>query len=85
MPSPLKPVVLNTDLRHVPVLAKLPEVKLQWIIDQGKEIKLQPGELLREPREILQLACFFVAGRLLDSRWQPRHSAETARYSHPIW
>ena len=49
MPSPLKPVVvLNTDrLRRVPVLAGLPEVKLQWIIDRGKEIRLQPGELLR--------------------------------------
>ncbi|MBV9384956.1 MAG: cyclic nucleotide-binding domain-containing protein [Chroococcidiopsidaceae cyanobacterium CP_BM_ER_R8_30] len=49
MPSSLKPVVpLNTALlRRVPVFANLPEMKLQWIIDQGKEIRLQSGELLR--------------------------------------
>ena len=48
MPSHLLPVLLNTDLlRRVPVLAALPEVKLQWIIAQGKEIRLQPSELLR--------------------------------------
>ena len=53
MPSPLKPVVsVNTNLlRHVPVLAGLPEVKLQWIIAQAKEIRLQPGELLRAEGE----------------------------------
>lgn len=48
MPSHLKSVRLNTDLlRRVPVLAKLPEVKLQWIIDQSQEVRLKPGEILR--------------------------------------
>lgn len=53
MPSPLKPVVvLNTGfLRRVPVFANLPEMKLQWIIDQGKEIRLESGELLRAEGE----------------------------------
>lgn len=47
MPSSLN-VRLNPDLlRRVPVLAKLPEPKLQWMINQGKEIKLQPGKLLQ--------------------------------------
>jgi signal transduction histidine kinase len=59
MPSALKPVRLNPDLlRRVPVLAKLSELKLQWIIDQGKEIKLQPGELLRA--EGTPADCMFV-------------------------
>lgn len=48
MPSSLKSISLNTDLlRRVPVLAQLPEHNLQWIIDQAKEVWLQPGELLR--------------------------------------
>lgn len=66
MPSPLKPVVLlNTDLlRHVPVLAKLPEVKLQWIIDQGKEIRLQPGELLRAEGDPATCVFLLLAGSL---------------------
>jgi signal transduction histidine kinase len=63
MPSPLKPVVpLNINLlRRVPVLADLPEMKLQWIIDRGKEIRLQPSELLRAEGE--PATCMFV---LLD-------------------
>lgn len=59
MPISLKSVRLNTDLlRHVPVLAGLPEAKLQWIIDRGKEIRLQPGELLRA--EGTPATCMFV-------------------------
>lgn len=60
MPTPLKAVVLlNTDLlRRIPVLANLPELKLQWIIDQGKEIRLQPGELLRAEGE--PATCVFL-------------------------
>ena len=60
MPSSLKSVVpLNTDLlRGVPVLAGLPEVKLQWIIAQGKEITLQPGEMLRA--EGTPATCMFL-------------------------
>lgn len=60
MLNSLKPVVpLTTDLlRRVPVLAGLPEVKLQWIIAQGKEIELQPGELLRA--EGTPATCMFL-------------------------
>ena len=60
MLSHLKAVVpLNTDLlRCVPVLANLPEAKLQWIIEQGEEIRLQPGELLRA--EGTPATCMFV-------------------------
>jgi signal transduction histidine kinase len=48
MSTTLKSVSLNPDiLRRVPILAELPEKKLQWMIDQGKEVRLQPGELLR--------------------------------------
>jgi signal transduction histidine kinase len=48
MSTTLKSVSLNPDvLRRVPILADLPEKKLQWMIDQGKEVRLQPGELLR--------------------------------------
>lgn len=60
MPSSLKPVVpLKPNLLHrVPVFANLPEMKLQWMIDQGKEIRLQPGELLRAEGEPAN--CMFV-------------------------
>lgn len=60
MSSSLKPVVpLKTNLLHrVPVFANLPETKLQWMIDRGKEIRLQPGELLRAEGEPAN--CMFV-------------------------
>lgn len=66
MSSSLKSVVsLHPDtLRRVPVLAPLPEKKLQWMIDQGKEVWLQPGQLLRSEGEPAD--CVFV---LLEGRF----------------
>lgn len=59
MPSSLKTVHLKPNLlRRVPVLAKLPELKLQWMINQGREIKLQPGGLLRAEGTLAD--CMFV-------------------------
>lgn len=59
----LKPIVpLHPDLlRQIPVLSKLPEPKLQWLINQGNERWLQPGELLRAEGEPAN--CIFL---LLD-------------------
>lgn len=67
MPSPLQSIVsLHPDvLRRVPVLAKLPNKKLQWMIDQGKEVRLQPGQLLRAEGEPAD--CVFV---LLEGNFQ---------------
>ena len=58
MTSPLKTRLCPDLLRQVPVFAKLPERKLQWMIDQGKEVWLQPGELLRSEGEPAD--CVFV-------------------------
>lgn len=66
MTTSLKAVRLRPDqLRQVPVLAKLPETKLQWLIDQGKEVRLQPGDLLRA--EGTPADCMFV---LLEGNFQ---------------
>lgn len=52
MPSPAKTTRLTPDtLRRVPILAKLTDKKLQWILDQGKEVWLQPSQLLRSEGE----------------------------------
>jgi signal transduction histidine kinase len=51
--------MLNTShLRRVEVLSLLPETKLQWMLDQGQEIRLNPGELLRA--EGTPASCIFV-------------------------
>lgn len=67
MPSTLKSLIsLHPDsLRRVPVLSKLPEKKLQWMIDQGQEVRLQPGELLRSEGDPAD--CMFV---LLEGRFR---------------
>lgn len=36
-----------SDLRRVDVLNLLPDSQLQWMLEQGQEIRLAPGELLR--------------------------------------
>jgi signal transduction histidine kinase len=41
---------VNT-LRQVSLFAKLPDTTLQWLIDEGREISLQPGEILRREGE----------------------------------
>jgi CRP-like cAMP-binding protein len=39
--------MLNVNaLRQVSLFAKLPDTTLQWLIDRGREIFLQPGEIL---------------------------------------
>jgi signal transduction histidine kinase len=44
--------MLDTNtLRQVPLFAKLPDPTLQWLIHQGKEISLQPGEILKREGE----------------------------------
>lgn len=40
-------VTLFNKLRQVPIFTKLPEERLQWLIEQGKEIWRQPGEIHR--------------------------------------
>lgn len=34
-------------LRQVPLFAKLPDEQLHWLLEQGEEVWLQPGELHR--------------------------------------
>jgi signal transduction histidine kinase len=34
-------------LRQVPIFAKLPEPRLQWLLEQGQEVWLQPGDIHR--------------------------------------
>jgi signal transduction histidine kinase len=44
----LKPAPVTTDsLRRVPIFAHLPEAKLEWMIAQGKPVRVPPGGLLR--------------------------------------
>lgn len=64
MPSPPNPTLsLQPDLlRQIPVLARLPERKLQWIIDQGKEVWLQAGELLRAEGEPADCVFLLLSG-----------------------
>ncbi len=82
----LKAVVpLNTDLlRCVPVLANLPETKLQWIIEQGEEIRLQPGELLRA--EGTPATCMFVLleGSFSMTQRVGNQDILLVRHDHPV-
>jgi signal transduction histidine kinase len=64
MPSSLKSVAsLNPALlRTVPVLAKLSDAKLQWIIDQSTEVRLQPGDLLRAEGDLATSVFILLEG-----------------------
>ncbi len=63
MPGSIQSVPLDPNLlRHVPVLAKLSEGKLQWMIDQGKEVRLQPGQLLRAEGDLANCVFVLLAG-----------------------
>jgi signal transduction histidine kinase len=52
-------------LRQVPIFANVPEVKLEWIIAQSREVRLQPGDLLRAEGEPAD--CVFI---LLEGSFQ---------------
>lgn len=70
-------------LRCVPVLAKLPETKLQWMIDQGTEISLPSGELLRA--EGTPADCMFVLleGSLHMTQRVGNHDMLLKRHDQP--
>jgi signal transduction histidine kinase len=61
MPLKSLPTLSPAILRQVPVLARLPEAKLEWMIGQGKEIRLKAGDILRAEGD--PATCVFV---LLD-------------------
>ncbi|NJR63773.1 MAG: hypothetical protein HC769_36415 [Cyanobacteria bacterium CRU_2_1] len=74
MPNTLKPAPsLHPDrLRCVSVFSKLPEKKLQWLIEQSKDIQLQPSQLLRSEGEPADCVFVLLEGRLHQqfSVWQ---------------
>lgn len=51
-------MTLKEALRQVPLFAQLPETRLQWLTEQGIEIRLEPGELHRA--EGAPADCVFV-------------------------
>lgn len=44
----LKTILDINTLRQIPLLAELPDTRLQWLIEQGTEVWLEPGEIHRE-------------------------------------
>ena len=39
---------LKDTLRQVPLLAELSDSRLEWLIEQGTEVHLQPGDIHRQ-------------------------------------
>jgi signal transduction histidine kinase len=49
---------LKETLRQVPLLAELPDARLDWLIEQGTQVRLQPGDIHRKEGD--RADCVFI-------------------------
>ena len=55
---------LKDALRQVPLLAELPDSRLNWLIEQGAEVHLQPGELHRKEGDRAEHVFILLEGEI---------------------
>ncbi|MFH7030430.1 MAG: ATP-binding protein [Heteroscytonema crispum UTEX LB 1556] len=54
---------INT-LRQIPIFEKLPENRLQWLLEQGEEVWLQPGEIHRHEGDAANHVFILLEGQI---------------------
>jgi signal transduction histidine kinase len=54
---------INT-LRQIPIFEKLPENNLQWLLEQGEEVWLQPGEIHRHEGDAANHVFILLEGQI---------------------
>ncbi len=55
---------LKNMLRQVPLLVELPESRLDWLIEQGVEVSLQPGDVHRKEGDPAEHVFFLLEGEV---------------------
>lgn len=56
--------VLHEMLQQVSAFSKLPESQIQWLIDHGKETRLEPGDILRREGDLADCVFVMLNGQL---------------------
>jgi signal transduction histidine kinase len=51
-------------LREVPIFSQLPESRLQWLLEKGTEVILQPGEIHRHQGDLAKHVFVLLAGEI---------------------
>jgi signal transduction histidine kinase len=51
-------------LREVPIFSQLPESQLQWLLEKGTEVILQPGEIHRHQGDLAKHVFVLLAGEI---------------------
>lgn len=77
-------VALTFDcLRAVPVFAKLPELRLQWVLDQSQEVWLQAGGILRSEGDLANCLFVLLSGQLHMTQRVGTQDLILARHARP--
>jgi len=58
-------IILNIEtLQKVPLFSQLPESRLYWLLEQGNDIRLQPGEIHRDEGDLADCAFVLLEGEV---------------------
>ena len=55
---------LSETLRAVPIFSELPQSQIQWLIEQGQEIWLDPGDIHRYEGDLADYVFVMLAGQV---------------------
>lgn len=63
-PSIVRPTLTAERLGQVPILAKLPDERLHWLLQQGTEVWLEPGQVHRMAGDLADRVFVLLAGEV---------------------
>ncbi|MEM1255426.1 MAG: ATP-binding protein [Cyanobacteria bacterium P01_H01_bin.21] len=72
---------LNKILQQVSVFSDLPPQQIQWLVDQGKETRLNPGEILRHEGDEADSIFVLISGQLRIYQNMENHELVLATYN----
>jgi signal transduction histidine kinase len=79
----LHQVDIKDALRQVPIFAKLPEVELQWLCEQGTEVWREPGEIHRQEGDPADYVFVLLEGEIRITQQVGNQQLVLATYEPP--
>lgn len=70
-------------LRKVPLFSQLPESRLKWLLEQGTDIRLQPGDIHRQEGDLADCAFVLLEGEVKVTQKVDNQEILLATYKPP--
>ncbi|MFM7426505.1 MAG: ATP-binding protein [Elainella sp.] len=80
-PQTNPPALTTERLRQVPLFAKLPDERLQWLLEQGRDVWLEPGQVHRHPGDLADHVFVLLEGEVRILKHERNQEVLLATYS----